>query len=109
MLFTAALTDERDALKLGGATVEIALNYVVHRGDPGYRRDANGDGCPPTPDEAELIAWTVLRVIGQLGPIPDWQADRSLLERVKSWAAKVISDQWEVIEGWLLADAEEVA
>ena len=108
MIFQCVLRDEEGDATLGGITeVSVAIEYVVHRGDPGYRRDSNGDGCPPTPDEAVLVAWTVFGVRTAAGEFPRDSMTRDLFDRVKSWAANQISERWEEVEGWLLADAEE--
>lgn len=100
------LADEGDAVGIGGATVEVGICFWVDAGDPGYYRDANGDGCPPTPDEVVLVKWWIVNVSGQLGPI-NWCSDSAITKRVSEWVAGQIGDRWEEIEGWLLAVAED--
>lgn len=100
------LTDEEGLPGVGSIHVELSVNFTVHAGDPGCRRDANGDGCPPTLPEVEIISWTVERVTSGCGgaPVPGGALSP---EVVVDWVATRIENERESIEGELLAYAED--
>jgi hypothetical protein len=98
------LLDDLGAIGLGPAVLAVRLSYTVTPGDPGYRYDANGDGCPPTGPEAELRSWTVDAVTNLDGSRLDVSADEQ--RQVIEWAAGEIERQWRTIECWMIEAAE---
>ncbi len=101
---TIKLEDDDDALGYGGATVELAVDFVVHPGERGCRYTANGDGWPPTPPEVEITHWRVVKVTAAGAAVtPHAEALPALVE----WVVKRIADDRESIEGELLAYAED--
>jgi hypothetical protein len=105
---TIKLTDDQDSLKLGYATVEVSVQYVVHPGDPGCRYTANGDGWPPSPPEVEVSDWIVSRVSSGDGTPIDWRADLGVLSRLIVWVSKQLEDERETIDCELLSFAEDI-
>lgn len=107
MTFRTLLHDENNELGLGFASVEVWITYRIERGDPGYRRDSNGDGCPPTSDEAHLTGFTVGLITDETGTPRLWQHYASLHDRIRSWVDSALEDVWIDLEGDILAQAEE--
>jgi hypothetical protein len=98
------LLDELGESGIGPAVVAVRLSCTVMPGDPGYRYDANGDGCPPTGPEAVLQAWTVDAVTNLEGSRLDLSDHEQ--RQVVEWAAGEIERQWQKIEVWMIEAAE---
>lgn len=100
--------DEDDDLGMGCATIDVDVEFVVHRGDPGCRYTANGDGWPPTPDEVEIIRWRAARA---RSATDGWTITLlcGQFSFVDHFVARKIEADRETIDGKLLEFAEDVA
>lgn len=94
------LDDEADDLRLGGVIVEFACRAIVHGGDEGCWRDADGHGCPPLPPEVVTVRIDVIRVVGEHG---DVAIDDEQRRRIADWVER--HDDYERVEGRILAEA----
>ncbi|CAB4169294.1 hypothetical protein UFOVP898_72 [uncultured Caudovirales phage] len=106
MTFRTVLHDESNELRLGFASIEVWITYCIERGDPGYRYDSNGDGCPPSPDEAVLTGFTIGLITDEAGTPRLWQQYAPLHDQIRSWVDESLKDVWTDLESDLLDDAE---
>lgn len=97
---TERLDDEDGELGLGGVVVEVALHAIVHAGEAGCRRDADGHGCPTLPPEVEVARIDVLEVIGEHGRLA---VDAATRQRIADWVER--HPDWELIEGRILEES----
>jgi hypothetical protein len=105
MKYTIEITDENDELGLGFATLHVEVEFIVHAGDPGCRRDSNGDGWPPTPDEVELLDWRLLCLSSKKPGTADFTQD--VVDRARWMVENYIEENREAVDGKLLELAED--
>jgi hypothetical protein len=58
--FIRRIEDSDDVLGMGCAMFAVEIDYEIVGGDPGCRRDANGDGWPAEPDSVLVTGWRVV-------------------------------------------------
>lgn len=99
------VTDEDDVLGLGCAVITVQIDYTILRGDPGCRRDANGDGWPPEPDLVEVLGTRVLNVTAA-DALPNVRLFRKVWDRVAVFVDFHVHDAAAEIETSILEKAQ---
>lgn len=102
------VTDEDDVLGLGCAVIAVEIDYTILRGDPGCRRDANGDGWPPEPDSVEVLRTRVL-FVSAASPLPNVRLLPKVWERVAKFVDGHVHDTAAEIETSILEEAQAAA
>ena len=105
MKLTIEIPDENDELGRGFATLHVEVEFIVHAGDPGCRRDSNGDGWPPTPDEVELLDWRLLCLSSKKPGAADFTL--AVWNRAEAMVENYVEENREEVEGKLLELAED--
>ena len=101
------VTDDDDVLGLGCAVIAVEVAYTILRGDPGCRRDANGDGWPPEPDSVEVLGTRVLHVTADA--LPNVRLFPAVLTRVDEIVDRHVHDAAAEIETSILEEAQAAA
>jgi hypothetical protein len=102
------VTDEDDVLGLGCAVIAVEVAYTILRGDPGCRRDANGDGWPPEPDSVEVLGTRVLHVTAAEA-LPNVRLFPAVWNRVAGFVDGHVHDSAAEIETTILEEAQASA
>ena len=102
------VTDDDDVLGLGCAVIAVEIDYTILRGDPGCRRDANGDGWPPEPDSVEVLGTRVLFVTAA-NALPNVRLFPKVWDRVTGFVDGHVHDTAAEIETSILEGAEAAA
>jgi hypothetical protein len=79
--------------ELNESAVDVAVEVEITPGDPGYRYNRNGDGCPPSPTMAELVSATVQTVYGEYITL---QRNQLSILHVKRWDARAFNRLEEI-------------
>lgn len=102
------VTDDDDVLGLGCAVIAVEIDYTILRGDPGCRRDDNGDGWPPEPDSVEVLRTRVL-FVNAATPLPNVRLFPKVWDRVTGFVDGHVHDTAAEIETSILEEAQAAA
>lgn len=105
MKLTIEIPDEGDELGLGFAMLHVEIEFIIHAGDPGCRRDSNGDGWPPTPDEVELLSLRLLRMSSKNPGTADFT--QAVWDRAEEIVENYVEENREAVDGKLLELVED--